>query len=224
MTRKQRSRKQGTINQWKYAAAVLILALAVSGCAGKETSRSQAEAMIIAELESKARTINSYAQDYRIRGILVKRMYFQFERNGEPFYRFREDLTRGGKRYVYIYNADGIHDYHYYPDDHKAYRCPTNNAWNESNYEKAKDWHFSYTDARVIGEDKIFSKACYLLELHNSVYAVSKEQGIKLAKMNDLKDKSQAIFYENIEFDLNDDVFSIPSDVHVIDQSDCKFQ
>ena len=77
--------------QWgkKQCAMVLIFALAVLGCAGKDRSADQAQAKLIAELESKARKINSYAQDYRIQGMLVKRMYFQFEKNGRPFYRFR---------------------------------------------------------------------------------------------------------------------------------------
>lgn len=202
-------------------AVFLILALAILGCAGKEKSVHRAQALIIAELELKAREINSYAQDYRINGLLVKRMYFQFEKNGLPFYRFREDLIRAGKRYVYIYNADGKHDYHYFPDGKKAYRCPTNNAWNETNYEKAKDWHYSYKDARIIGEEVFLGKECILLEMQNSIFAVGKEKGIKLAKMNLEKDKKNAMVYENVEFDLSDDVFGIPPDVSVIDRKEC---
>lgn len=207
----------------KQCAMILILVLAMLGCAGKEKSVYRAQALIIAELESKARKINSYAQDYKIKGLLVKRMYFQFEKNGRPFYRFREDFIRAEKRYVYIYNADGKHDYHYFPDEKKAYRCLTNNAWNDGNYEKAKDWHFSYKDARIIGEEIILGKECYLLELQNSIFAVWKEKGIKLAKMNNRKDRNQTMYYENIEFDFSDDVFSIPSDVIVIDRKECNF-
>jgi len=208
----------------KQYAMILILIFVMLGCAGKEKSVNPIQAAIIAEMESKARKINSYAQDYKIKGLLVKRMYFQFERNGLPFYRFREDLIRAGKRYVYIYNADEKYDYHYFPDEKKAYQCPTNGAWNEANYERAKDWHFSYKGARIIGEDVISGKECYLLKLQNSIYAVWKEKGIKLAKMRDQKDKSQVVYYKNLEFDLSDDVFSIPSDVVVIDSKECVFE
>jgi len=212
--------------QWvkKQYAVILILIIAMVGCAGKEKSVHPIQARIIAELESKARKINSYAQDYRIKGMLAKRMYFQFERNGLPFYRFREDLIRSGKRYVYIYNADGFHDYHYFPDEKKAYQCPTNGAWNEANYEKAKDWHFGYKDARIVGEDVILGKECYLLEMQGSIFAVDKEKGFKLSKMNLAKDKNQAMVYENMTFDLSDDVFGIPPDVVVIDRKECDFQ
>ncbi len=216
-------RKQWPKIKWVkiQCAMILILVLAMLGCAGKDKSVHRAQALIIAELESKNKNINSYGQEYRIRGMLVKRMYFQFEKNGQPFYRFREDLIRAGKRYVYIYNVDGVHDYHYYPDEKKACRCPTNGAWNESNYDKARDWHFNYDNARIIGEDIIRGKSCYLLEMQGSIFAVSKEQGIKLAKINLTKDKNQTMVYENIEFDLKDDVFSIPPGVVVTDRKEC---
>jgi hypothetical protein len=149
-------------------------------------------------------------------------MYFQFEKDGQPFYRFREDLTRAGKRYVYIYNADGIHDYHYYPDEKKAYRCPTNGAWNESNYDKARDWHFNYDDAAIIGEEAVRGKSCYMLEMQGSIFAVDKENGIKLLKMDLTRDINQALYYENIEVDLSDDVFGIPADFQVVDRKECK--
>jgi len=200
---------------------ILLLMFVLSGCAGNEKSASRSQALMIAELSSKARQIKSYAQDYRINGLLVKRMHFQFEKNRQPFYRFREDLVRSGKRYVYIYNADGQYDYHYYPDDKKAFRCPTSGAWNNSNYAKAKDWHFNYDDALIVGEDIIHGRPCYLLEMQNSIFAVSKEKGIKLSKMNLAKDKKQAMTFENIVFDLKDDVFEIPSDVVVTDRKEC---
>ncbi len=204
-----------------------FISLHLQGCMGVLNVKSDIPDIndeIIFQLESKARRINSYAQDYRIKGLLVKRMYFQFEKDGQPFYRFREDLIRSGKRYVYIYNADGKYDYHYFPDEKKAYRCPTNGAWNESNYEKAKDWHFSYKDARIVGEDVIRGKSCFLLEMQNSIFAIWKEKGIKLAKMNLRKDKNQTMVYENMAFDLSDDVFSILGDVRVIDRKECNFK
>lgn len=210
--------------QWakKQFAMILILIFAMLGCAGKDKSGYNSQQSVISELETQARQINSYGQEYRIRGLLVKRMYFQFEKNGQPFYRFREDLTRAGKRYVYIYNADGQHDYHYYPDEKKAYSCPTNGAWNESNYDKARDWHFNYDDAGIIGEEVIRGKSCYLLEMQGSIFAVDKEKGIKLLKMDPSRDINQALYYENIEFDLKDDVFVIPPDVQVVDRKECK--
>jgi hypothetical protein len=220
MTRKHRIK----INQIttkrinKQCVVVLIFVFAMLGCAGTDRSVHTSQQVIISELEAQARQINSYGQEYRIRGMLVKRMYFQFEKDGQPFYRFREDLTRAGKRYIYIYNADGQHDYHYYPDEKKAYRSLTNGAWNESNYDKARDWHFDYDDARIIGEEVIRGKSCYLLEMQGSIFAVDKEKGIKLLKMDLSRDISQALYYENIEFDLKDDVFGIPPDVQVIDR------
>jgi len=205
----------------KQFAMILILIFSGLGCAGTEKFGSRSQALIIAELKSQARQINSYGQEYRIQGMRVKQMYFQFEKNGRPFYRFREDLMRGGKRYVYIYNADGQHDYHYFPDQKKAYRCPTNGAWNESNYDKARNWHFDYEDARIVGEDVIYGKSCYLLEMQGSIFAVWREKGIKLVKMDLNRDKNRAVYYENIEFDLNDDVFGIPSGVVVVDRKEC---
>lgn len=187
----------------------------------KNGSDSHDERLV--QLEAKARQIKSYAQDYMVGGMWVKRMYFQFEKNGQPFFRFREDMIRAGRRFVYICNADGKHDYHYYPEEKKAYRCPTNTAWNETNYEKAQDRHFGYSDAVIIGEDVINGKACWLLELHHNVYAVWKEKGIRLAKMNTRKDRKPAIVYENFEFDLSDDVFRIPPDVAVTDRKNCIF-
>ncbi len=200
---------------------IVILALAMMGCAGKDKSVYRDQSLIISELEAQARQINSYGQEYRIKGLLVKRMYFQFEKNGRPFYRFREDFIRAGKRYVYIYNADGQHDYHYFPDGEKAYRCPTNGSWNESNYDKAKDWHFSYEGARIISQEVIRGKSCYMLELQGSIFAIWKEKGIKVLKTGLTRDENQTLYYENIEFDLSDDLFNTPANVRVIDSKDC---
>lgn len=200
-----------------------IFMLIAGGCAGMRKIGGDSHDKRLAQLEAKTRQIKSYAQDYTVSGIRVKRMYFQFEKDGHPFFRFREDLVRAGKRFVYIYNADGRHDYHYYPDAKKAYRCPTNNAWNKTNYGKAQDRHFGYQDAVIIGEDMFAGKACWLLELHHNVYAVWKEKGIRLAKMNNRKDRKPVMVYENIEFDLSDDVFRIPPDVAVTDRKDCVF-
>ena len=208
---------------WTFYAAVIfcLLIFGVPGCFSNRISGGKPENPVIADLESKAGTISSYAYDYTINGRLIKRMYFQFEKNGKPFYRFREDLTWGGKKFVYIYNADGKHDYHYYPDQKKAYRCPTSGAWNETNYINARDWHFGYQDAGIIGEDVISGKSCYLLAQHNNVYAVWKEKGVRLAKKNNPNDNQYAVFYDNMEFNLSDDIFTLPPDVVVIDQKKC---
>ena len=207
----------------KIPIIICIFMLAAGGCAKMRKAGGNSHDQRLAQLEAKARQITSYAADYTVSGMRIKRMYYQFEKDGKPFFRFREDLVRAGKRFVYIYNADGRHDYHYYPDERKAYRCPTNNAWNKTNYEKAQDRHFGYSDAVIIGEDVFEGKACWLLEQHHNVYAVWKEKGIRLAKMNSRKDEKPAIVYENIEFDLSDDVFRIPPDVAVTDRKDCVF-
>ena len=135
------------------AACILILSLFSNGCAVFKGFAPDANARIVADLEARARTIRSYAVDHTIRGKVAKRMYFQFERDEKPFFRFRSDHIRSGKRYVYIYNADGSHDYHYFPDERIAYRCPTNGLWNTGNYDKARDAHFNYQGAVVDGED-----------------------------------------------------------------------
>lgn len=198
-----------------------IFMLIAGGCAGMRKTDGGSHDKRLAELEANVRQIKSYAQDYVVNGMRIKRMYFQFEKDGHPFFRFREDLVRAGKRFVYIYNADGQHDYYYYLDEKKAYRCPTSGAWNETNYEKAQDRHFGYQDAVIIGEDAIDGKACWLLELHHNVYAVWKEKGIKLAKKNNPEDKQYSVFYRYTEFDLGDDVFQIPKDMRVIDKEAC---
>jgi hypothetical protein len=200
------------------------MGLMIQACSGMGSiAGDQQHRAILLELSARARKISSYAYDFTVQGLRVKRMSFQFEKNGQPFYRFREDLIRSGKRFVYIYNADGVHDYQYYPDEKKAFRCPTGGAWNETNYENARDWHFGYQDGRIIGEDVVLGKSCYLVLLRNNVYAVCKEKGVKLAKKNHPNDKHYAVFYENMEFDLRDDLFRIPADAHLSDREKCDF-
>jgi hypothetical protein len=179
---------------------------------------------IIQELETRSQSIKAYGQDYVMKGYTAKRMYFQFEKDGRPFYRFRSDHTRAGKPYVYIYNADGLHDYHYFPSEKKAYRCPTDGAWNESNYEKAREGHFNYDGAVVIGEDIINEKECYLLKHKYQVIAVWKEKGMKLATMKDVQSKSEAMYYKNIDFNIKDEIFEIPPEVKIIQKETSFFE
>jgi hypothetical protein len=200
----------------------VIMGLVIQACTGMgSVSGNSRHRAILLELSSKGREISSYAYDCTVQGMWVKRMYFQFEKSGRPFYRFREDLIRGGKRFVYIYNADGIHDYQYYPDDPKAYQCPTSGAWNETNYDKARDWHFDYQDAVIVGQDVIRGKKCRLVKLQNNVYAISDETGVRLAKMNNIDDRTPVMVYEKFEFDLKDEVFEIPAGVRVTEQKEC---
>jgi hypothetical protein len=61
------------------------------------------------------------------------------------------------------------------------------------------------------------------VKLQNNIYAISDETGVRLAKMNQITDKTPAMVYENFEFDLNDDVFEIPSGVRIINRKECLF-
>ena len=204
----------------KFIILLYIFSLLLPGCFRGGAFNGAAENPVIADLESKAAQITSYAEDYRVKGMLIKRMYFQFERNGRPFYRFREELVRSGKRYVYIYNADGEHDYHYFPDEKKAYQCATNHSWNESNYADARKWHFDYSGGRIIGEKTVNGKDCYLVNLKTGTFAIWKERGIKIAKLSDGMDAHQTVYYDNLEFNISDDLFQIPEDVEVIEQKE----
>ncbi|MFZ2804900.1 MAG: hypothetical protein WAZ60_00775 [Desulfosalsimonadaceae bacterium] len=206
------------------ALLILVLSLFSNGCAVFKTAFPDDNARIVADLEARARAIRSYAVDHTIRGKVAKRMYFQFERDGKPFFRFRSDHIRSGKRYVYIYNADGSHDYHYFPDERTAYRCPTDGGWNPDNYGKAREVHFNYQGAVVDGEDVIEGRACYVLKFQNHWIAVWKEKGITLAAMNRRDDKEDAVFYENIAFDLPDDLFAVPDGVTIIDRKNGFFK
>ncbi len=208
----------------KSAVFILILTLFSSGCATFKAAVPDRNARIVEDLESRARTIRSYAMDHTIQGKVAKRMYFQFERDGKPFFRFRSDLIRGGKRYVYIYNADGRHDYHYFPDERIAYRCPTDGLWNAGNYDKARKAQFNYHGAVVDGETVIGGRACYLLKFQNHWIAVWKKKGIPLAAMNRPDNAEDAVYYQNIEFDLPDDDFTVPAGVTIIDQKDGFFK
>jgi len=170
--------------------------------------------VIVNELLIKAMQLDSYAQDYIVLGFPVKRMFFQFSRNGKPFYRFRSEYLRDGKRYVFLYNVDGKYDYHYYPDDAVAYRVHTKGAWNDSNYDKAKAWHFDYEGAQVIGEDLVNGKECFLLRIDKYKTCVWKKHGLRL----DLRMPEGTLFYDNSEMQVPDDLFVLPSGVTIIDQ------
>lgn len=202
----------------KTTALIIALTFLSTGCALFRTDFPDENARIVAELETRARAIRSYALDHTTRGKRIKRMYFQFERDGEPFFRFRSDLVRSGRRYTYIYNADGSHDYHYFPDERMAYRSPANGLWNADNYDQARAAHFNYQGARMEGETVIDGRTCYVLKFQNHWLAVWKEKGIALAALNRPDNTEDAVYYENIEFDLPDEVFSLPQGVRVIER------
>lgn len=208
-------------SRWLMLVTLGAFIIFIIGCAATQIPKDSNRTEIMAALSSKARAVHAYAQDYVMDGMRIKRMYYQFEKDGRPFYRFREDLVRGGKPYVYIYNADGEHDYHYFPEAKTACRCPTSGAWNDSNYAKARDWHFGYDDAGIDGEMIVSGESCYLLTMRGGIYAVSMKTGMPIAKMNREKDLSRAVYYENMAFDLNDDVFDLPPDVAVTDRETC---
>lgn len=195
--------------------------LFLMGCAASPAVRDAGRSEILAELAAKARAIDAYALDEVVDGRRIKRMYFQFEKDGRPFYRFREDLVRGGKPYVYIYNADGKHDIHYFPSENRACRCPTSGAWNPSNYAKARNWHFPYDAAKIQGEIRIGGDVCHILSMRGGRYAVSAATGLPLAKLGPDNDLSRAVVFENMDLHVPDDVFSLPPGVRVVEREKC---
>ena len=66
--------------QWakKQFAMILILIFAMLGCAGNDKSVYTSQHSIIPELEAQARQINSYGQEYRIRGLCNGRVTIMF--------------------------------------------------------------------------------------------------------------------------------------------------
>ena len=169
---------------------------------------------ILNALLTKAMQLDSYALDYIVEGVTVKRMYFQFSKNGKPFYRFRSEYLRDGKRYVHLVNVDGEFDYHYYPDDSKAYRVHTAGDLDESSYIAKKEWHFDYEGAQVIGEDLVNGKECYLLRKDKHTFCVWKKYGLQLYQQTD-KGK---LFYDNYEMQVPDELFMLPGRVTITDQ------
>ena len=169
---------------------------------------------IVSELLAKAMKLDTYAQDYVVQGVTVKRMYFQFSRDGMPFYRFRSEYLREGKRYVHLVNVDGEHDYHYYPDQAVAYRVKTEGDRSESSYIAKKTWHFDYEGAYVIGEDMVNGKECYLLRKGKHTFCVWKKHGLQL----DLRMTKNTMYYDNFDFQVPDDLFVLPGGVTIIDQ------
>ena len=170
--------------------------------------------VIVNELFTKAMQLDSYAQDYIVQGVTVKRMYFQFSKNGRPFYRFRSEYLRDGRRYIHLGNVDGEHDYHYFPDDAVAYRVNTGGDRDEPGYIAKKAWHFDYVEAYVIGEDLVNGKECYLLRKGKNTFCVWKEHGLQL----DLRMPKGVMYYDNFDLLVPDDLFVLPGGVTIIDQ------
>ena len=169
---------------------------------------------IVNDLLTKAMLLDSYAQDYIVQGDTIKRMFFQFSKNGQPYYRFRSEYVRDGKRFIHLVNVDGEYDYHYYPDDKVAYRIRTEGDWNESTYIAKKEWHFDYEGAYVIGEDVVNGKECYLLQKGKNTFCVWKKYGLQL----DLRMPKGVMFYDNFDLQVTDDLFVLPDGVKNIDQ------
>ncbi len=189
--------------------------LTVGKITGQRSSSGNYESSVIVnELLTKAMQFDSYAQDYIVQGNTVKRMYFQFSKNGRPFYRFRSEYLRNGSPYVHLVNVDGEHDYHYYPDLAVAYRVGTEGDRDESSYMAKKTWHFDYEGAYVIGEDMINGKECYLLRKGKHTMCVWKKHGLQL----DLRGNGGTLYYDNFDLQVPDDLFVLPDGVTITDR------
>ena len=75
-----------------------------------------------------------------------------------------------------------------------------------------------------MGKTVIDGRACFLLKFQNHWIAVWKEKGIALAALNRPDDTEDAVYYENIKFDLPDDDFTVPAGVTIIDRKDGFFK
>ena len=206
---------------------ILSVLFVISGCGSlvnvclaadqndnKEGAKVYDSSTIVSELLAKAMKLDSYAQDYIVQGVSVKRMYFQFSRNGMPFYRFRSEYLHEGKRFVHLVNVDGEHNYQYYPDEAVAYRVKTEGNRSESSYIANKNWHFDYKGADVAGEDVVNGKECYLLQKDEHTLCVSKKYGLQL----DLRFPEGVMYYDNFDLKVSDDLFVLPETVRIIDR------
>jgi hypothetical protein len=175
---------------------------------------------IIDELTLKAMKIDSFANDYIVNGQVVKRMAFQFSKDGNPFYRFRSEYQMNGKKIINFINLDGQYDYEFYPDDNIAYRKEKSaDSWNEQNYDQAKKWHFNYDDMNVVGEDVVNGKECYLLKSSDgSKMCIWKEYGVQLDLRFNQNGVNGVMYYDNFEFNLDDNLFIIPESVKIVDK------
>ncbi len=179
-----------------------------------ESARKYDTVESIADLKAKTKRFDSYAQDYIFQGQPVKRMSFLFKKKGKDFYVIRSDYFQNGVKYSRLFNVDGKYDYEYSPKDKIAYRRPTQSTWNESNYAKAKDWHFNFDGFEVVGEKQIAGKDFYLMEDGEDVITVSKETGLKTSLIR--KDINKPpLEYGNFEFNLSEDEFTIPSETQI---------
>lgn len=171
-------------------------------------------ASIIADLVTKAKSFDSYAQDYVLQGHAVKRMSFLFKKNGKDFYCYRSDYFENGKKYSRLFGVDGKYDYEYSPTDKVAIRRPTQMQWNETNYPNAKDWHFNFDGYEVVGEKQVSGKDCYIMESKDFVITVWKENGMKTSLVSKNNDQPP-LEYDNFAFNLSEDEFSIPEDTKI---------
>ena len=196
---------------------VASLFLYLTACFHPGTVQKYDSDAITKDLESKAHQLDSYAQDYIVLGRPDKRMYFLFKKNGKDFYTFRSDYNEKGKRLIRIFNVEGKYDYDYYPDEKVAVRYPTKGSWNETNYNRAKKWHFDYSGFRVIGEKTVNGKDCYVLRKDDVTITVWKEKGLPTSLVSEKPMKSE-LEYGNFELNLNENLFSIPTGTRIIER------
>lgn len=187
------------------------------GCSDKEENRVFNDQEIIKKLESNAHSLDSYAQDYIIKDKVVKRMYFLFEKTGKSIYTFRSEYLKNGKQFICFSNVNGEYDFDYYPDEKLAIRYRVSDNWNETNYSRARKWHFNYSDSKVIGETIVDGKDCYVLNKKNIVITIWKEKGIPISLSNK-GSESKELKYGNFAFNLDSSLFVIPNGTRIIDR------
>ncbi|HEX6124740.1 MAG TPA: hypothetical protein VFZ23_05140 [Pyrinomonadaceae bacterium] len=179
-----------------------------------EATHKYDTASIVADLLSKANRHDSYAQDYVIQGHVIKRMYFQFKKNGRDYYSYRSDYNNNGVKLVRLFNVEGKYDYEYYPETKTAIRRPKKGEWDENNYADAKKWHFNFDGYEVVGERQVNGKDCYVLESNDSVITVWKENGLQTS-LSSKGAERPPLEYDNFEFDLSEDIFTIPNETQI---------
>ena len=169
---------------------------------------------IVADLLSKANRCDSYAQDYILQGRVIKRMYFLFKKNGKDFYSYRSDYNNGGVKLIRLFNVEGKYDYEYYPETKTAIRRPKKGEWNETNYADAKKWHFNFDGYEVVGERQVNGKDCFVLESKDYVITVWKENGLQTS-LSSKGSNGPPLEFDNFEFNLNEDIFTIPNGTQI---------
>lgn len=151
-------------------------------------------------------------------GQVLKRMSFLFKKNGKDFYTFRSDYSKNGNTQIRLFGVDGKYDFEYWPQERIAVRRPTKGNWNETNYAKAKDWHFNLDGYEVVDEKVVNGKDCYVMEGAEDIVTVWKQNGMKTSLLSKRGNDGQPLIWDNFAFGLSEDEFSIPEGTDIKDE------